>query len=351
MTAANCTAMTGWRGTPTPITTIPSGSRSGRERMVSTGLGDPRLSVRRLSPDRGGVVGGPAHGRGGFVPPGAALGGETVTEGLTRNFVSALHESNRGGDSFLRHLLERRRIRFVCVAFIAMSLFLLAVSFATADKGQTAFGSSLGADYAGFYSAAMILGTAGPSGCMTSSSRTRSNMTCFPETGEGFPTSIRRSSLLAFRPLALLPYSWSFAAWLVLSGGLYLAGLVLAFRELPGLASAERSLVMLLAVSFEPFLMECWMGGQTSAFGFFCITLAWCCLHVRRPIAAGGALGLCLYKPTLLVLFLPLLVISRQGRVLAGVVLAGLALAGVSLAAVGWPTCRDYVHILLGAGE
>src|SRR5207248_8813631 len=109
----------------------------------------------------------------------------------------------------------------------------------------------------------------------------------------------------AFRPLAQLPYAWSFAVWLLLFGALYLAALVLTLKTLRSLPSADRSLILLLALSFEPFIMECWMRGQLSAFGFLCIALAYFWQERGRPTAAGVALGFCLYKPTLLVLLFP----------------------------------------------
>jgi hypothetical protein len=261
--------------------------------------------------------------------------------------VTGPREQESSAGSFLSRLLVRRRVRFVCLAFLLMSLALLAVSFATADGGQTAFGSSLGADYAGFYSAATIANTA-PDRLYDFDLQNRIHHSVLPREQGLLPYFHPPFVALALRPLALLPYPWSFAAWLVLSTGLYLAGLALALRSLPRLSAADWPLVFLLALSFEPFLMECWVGGQLSSFGFFSVALAVYCFSTHRPWSAGAALGLCLYKPTWLVLLLPMLVVSRNGRALAGFGLTALALAGVSLAAVGTPTCLDYTRILLG---
>jgi hypothetical protein len=153
---------------------------------------------------------------------------------------------------------------------------------------------------------------------------------------------------LAFRPLARLPYAWSFAVWLLISAGLYLGGLVLTLGTLRSLPRTDGPLIVLLALSFEPFVMECWMGGQLSAFGFFCLALAWYWLDRGRPTAAGAALGFCLYKPTLLVLLLPMLVVARWWRVLAGFTLTGVGLAAISVVAVGWQACLQYAQLLLG---
>src|SRR5437763_12599852 len=105
---------------------------------------------------------------------------------------------------------------------------------------------------------------------------------------------------------------------------------MLTLNTLPSLPSADRSLILLLALAFEPFIMECWLGGQLSAFGFFCVALALRLDLAGRPFRSGLVLGLCFYKPTLLVLLLPMLVVGRRFRTLAGMAATGLALLGVS---------------------
>jgi hypothetical protein len=247
----------------------------------------------------------------------------------------------------LLRLLERRRVLFVSAAVLVMSLALLAVSFATAERGQTVFGPPLGADYAGFYAAAMLLNTTPPDRLYDFTLQDAIYHEVLPDDPGHLPYLHPPFVALTLRPLARLPYAWSFGAWLVVSAGLYLAGLILTLKRLR-FAPADRPLILLLALSFEPFIMECWMGGQLSAVGFFCVALAYYWLETGRPTAAGAALGLCLYKPTLLVLLLPMLVLARRWRPLAGFALAGLGLAGVSVAAVGWRACLDYAGLLLG---
>ena len=122
---------------------------------------------------------------------------------------------------------------------------------------------------------------------------------------------------------------------------------MLILQACPSLEARHRLLVILLALAFEPFLFECWLGGQLSAFGFFSTAAAFFFLQRQQPFAAGLALGLCFYKPTLLVLFLPCLLVGRQWRMLAGMAATGLALAAVSLLVVGWDTCLEYVNVLL----
>ena len=59
------------------------------------------------------------------------------------------------------------------------------------------------------------------------------------------------------------------------------------------------------------------------------------------------ALGLSFYKPTLLLLILPLLVVGRCGRILLGMTITGVLLAGLSLAFVGWDVSVGYLDVLL----
>jgi len=56
---------------------------------------------------------------------------------------------------------------------------------------------------------------------------------------------------------------------------------------------------------------------------------------------------LCFYKPTLLLLVLPLLVVGRCWRLLAGMTITGILLAGLSVAFVGWDVSVEYLDVLL----
>ncbi len=94
--------------------------------------------------------------------------------------------------------------------------------------------------------------------------------------------------------------------------------------------------------------MECWLGGQLSAFGFAWLALGLWCARRGRPFPAGLAFGMLLYKPTFLVLIVPLLVIARRGWELLGVAATGLAIAAVSWLIVGPEACRDFIRLLGG---
>jgi hypothetical protein len=257
--------------------------------------------------------------------------------------------------AFARRRLGRDRVVFVCVCVLGMSLSLLAVSFVTADGGRTVFGPNLGADYTQFYAAGTILNRGRPDQLYNFELQNRLFHETLPgvenETEQTLPYVYPPFVAFVMRPLALVPYTWSFAAWLVISAGLYVAGLALILKQAECLSRADRLTAFLLALSFEPFVMECWLGGQLSAVSFFALALAFGCWQTGRPVAAGCALALCLYKPTFLVLLLPMLAVGRCWRVLAGFLAAALALAGISLLAVGPQTCIESVNVLVSFAQ
>jgi hypothetical protein len=99
-------------------------------------------------------------------------------------------------------------------------------------------------------------------------------------------------------------------------------------------------------LSFEPFVIECWAGGQLSAIGFATLALAIWSVRRGRDALAGAALGFCLYKPTLLVLLLPMLLVGRRWKTLAAFAGVSLFLALVSFVAAGRQACADYLGVL-----
>lgn len=260
-----------------------------------------------------------------------------------------LRELLVGAGSWAAGRLDAAMVRFVCLAVLVVSAGLLAASFATADRNQTAFGTPLGNDFAGFYAAGTLLNRYPAGELYNQELEDRQWHELLPrlEPDAKLPYVHPPFVAFAFRGFALLPYAGAFALWLVLSAGLYVAGFGLVVRA-GDLPADDRTTALLLALSFEPFVMECWLGGQLSAVGFFCLCLA-CFLDRRgRPVASGAALGLCLYKPTLLVLVLPLLVLGRRWRTLLGFGGCGLVLATGTLLAVGWDACLGFLGAVLG---
>jgi hypothetical protein len=150
---------------------------------------------------------------------------------------------------------------------------------------------------------------------------------------------------LFFAPLALLPYLPAFACWVLISLILFTVGLRLAWTA-AALPLQHFKTGLVLSLSFLPFYSWCLLIGQTSAFGFFWLALAIYLDRKARPFASGCALALLLYKPTLLLLLLPMLVVTRRWRTLAGLGIVALILGILSLALIGTPGIPAYLDML-----
>lgn len=250
--------------------------------------------------------------------------------------------------SALDGFLTQHRVRFISVAVLVVVGALAVLSFATAKNNRTIFGIQLGADYAAFYGAGQILNEYPPGRLYDMELQRQVFRELHPEVSANAALPYANPPFLAlpFRLLAKLPYAPSFVVWLLVSATFYLGALALMWRMTNTISRDARITGLLLALSFEPFIMECWLGGQLSAIGLFCCALALDCERRNRPFAAGMVLGLCLYKPTLLVLVAPLLFIGRRYRTLAGMTATAGGLAVVSLLGVGWDGCRDYGAVL-----
>lgn len=236
-------------------------------------------------------------------------------------------------------LLEPARIRFVSGAVVVLSLVALVVSFVSARTGgRTVFGPVLGADYAGFYTAGYILDHDPPALLYDREYQDQVHHQLHPAVRPDETLPFVHPPLVAwtFRPLSRLPYAWSFAVWLVISLGLYLTGTLLVIKvQYPELSMSERLMVLLLVLSFEPFAMECWLGGQLSALGY-CILAAFLALdRAGRSLSAGMVLGVCLYKPTLLIVLLPTLLVARRFWTLLGFGLTWIGLGLLNVILIG----------------
>lgn len=245
--------------------------------------------------------------------------------------------------------LQPPYLRLASVAVSVVGVVMLVVSFATSDRGRTYFGPPLGNDFAGFLVAAQILEQGQAAQLYDRGLHDRLYHELLPnlEPGDSIPYVHPPFVAGLLRPLACVPYEMAVAIWLMISLSLYVAGIGLLLRSLTDLRREHAWTVLLTAIAFEPFLMECWLGGQLSAAGFFSYSLAWFAWSRHRPMAAGMALGLSFYKPTLLLLTLPLLVIGRCWRVLLGMTMTGVLLAGLSLVFVGWDVSVGYLDVLL----
>jgi len=139
--------------------------------------------------------------------------------------------------------------------------------------------------------------------------------------------------LLVVLPLALLPYLWALAAWLVTTGTAYL-------WVLRKIAPCKQTLWLALAF---PGAWINFLNGQN---GFLSAALLGGGLAYlpERPVIAGTLFGLLVFKPQLGI-FVPLvLLVARQWRCMLAGAASALGLMGLSLLLFGPNTWRTFFH-------
>ena len=250
--------------------------------------------------------------------------------------------------SFIERRLNQTYIRTISILILAIYLIILTISFATAKRGRTIFGPSLGADFGAFYIAGQIFNNHDAASIYDVPLHRRLYHENFPDAplDEELTYANAPFFIVPFIFLSRLPYAWAYLIWLVISVLLYLAGFSILWRALQYLPQDFRLTALLLALSFWPFLVECLAGGQTSAVGFFCLALAIAC-EARSKFWSGAALALCAYKPTLLFLIVPMLLVTGRWLTLIGLAAGNLVLAALSFFLVGWQGCINFINRLL----
>jgi len=222
---------------------------------------------------------------------------------------------------------------------IVAALISTGASFYAYSKGEALLGRDLGGDFAGLYGAGKILNEHPKADLYDLQLQSEIYHVLAPHAPSNLTLIFTYPPFVGalFQPFALLPYGWAYAVWLVFSAALYAASVLLLSRKLTA---------FLLAISFLPFLFECWIGGQLSVLGFAILAAAIHFDRAERPFASGLVAGLCCYKPTLLILLLPMLIIGRRWRTISGVAVTGAALAGASLLLVGPGAIPGFRHAL-----
>jgi alpha-1,2-mannosyltransferase len=150
---------------------------------------------------------------------------------------------------------------------------------------------------------------------------------------------------LIFSPLALMPYGPAFVCWILISLTLFTAGFRLAWAA-ASLPMRYRETGFVLALAFVPFYFLSLLSGQTSAFGFFWVSLAVFFDHRNRRFVSGCALAMLLYKPTLLLLLVPMLLLTKRWRTIGGFCLGAVILSFVSFVIIGGSGLHLYFGML-----
>ena len=135
---------------------------------------------------------------------------------------------------------------------------------------------------------------------------------------------------LIFRPLAVLPYGWAAAAWMLTSALVYFVCCALLLKACPRL-SDDRTTIFILALAFPGFFYLT-ASGQNSVLALIAFSGAFFAFRSGAPFAAGLALGLLMYKPQFGLMAAAIFVLTLEWRVILGALITGggQLLAGVA---------------------
>ena len=231
---------------------------------------------------------------------------------------------------------------------IAVALIVCLWSLFLGFHGETFLGRPLGGDFVQFYVAGKILNQYDAWRIYDLKLAVDLQHAVLPAMASTQMLVFGQAPYIAalFRPFALLPYPWAYVGWLIFSAAVYAASLALFFQA-SSLDRNDKKTAYLLALSAMPFLFETWIGGQVSVLAFFAWALFFYCRHKNRPILAGMAMALLLFKPTLVLLPAAMLLCGRRWRMLAGFTAGTAAMALLSLGVAGWRGVTAWIDTLL----
>lgn len=244
---------------------------------------------------------------------------------------------------FLGPVPSRKELRALALMTLTAAGLVLLFLFATAGSGTNLLGLELGADFPAFYLAGKILNEHPADQLYNLDLQYRTYVQIRPgkrhlELPYAYPPYVAQ----LFRPLARMPFALAYLTWACCSALLYAGGLLLLLRRLGPRDRQDRELVWCLALSYVPFLFGVVVGGQLSAIGFFAFAVAVVLDASGQPFFGGLTLALCIYKPTLIPVVAPMLLVTGRYRVLAGFLLGAASIAGGSYLAMGQQVWLEY---------
>jgi hypothetical protein len=151
-----------------------------------------------------------------------------------------------------------------------------------------------------------------------------------------------------FSLFARASFRVAFFLWAACSLILYVVGIVAAARDFfPG-ERLKVSLILCLALAFYPFFWGVLVNGQLTAVAVCAVGLAVYLERRSKLFQSGLALSILAYKPTLLLLLIPMLFVTRRFRTLAGfatgaalLMLVGTAFGGIEI----WPVYAQFLKL------
>lgn len=154
---------------------------------------------------------------------------------------------------------------------------------------------------------------------------------------------------LFFSLFARLPFIEAYLVWMAISLALYWTGVTITLRDALPREGAKQALILCVALAFPAFVLSNLVNGQLASVAVASVAAAIALERRERWFAGGLVLSLMCYKPTLLVLVVPMLLLTRRFKMLAGFATGGAALAAAATAICGvrvWPAYVEIVRLI-----
>lgn len=209
----------------------------------------------------------------------------------------------------------------LCAAVLVV--FVLGVGISVSRSANNAW--TPGGDFVAFYAAGLVLNEGHGDRLYDLAFQQATYARIIGGTGFHLPFSYPPIVASIFRPLALLPFDVALVAFEAAVALAYLGLLLVLVAQFGPRVRSERTVAVLAGLSFFPFLGYTWLGGQISVIGLGAVVIALRAEDRGRPFWSGCALSACMYKPSLLILILPMLAVTNRWRQLCGFI------AGASL--------------------
>lgn len=152
---------------------------------------------------------------------------------------------------------------------------------------------------------------------------------------------------LFFSLFARIPFKLAYLVWMGASLTLYLIGISATVGQVFPEERLKRSLVLCLSLAFPPFLWTTLINGQIASIAVCGVGFATLLERRHKSFASGFALSMLSYKPTLLLLLIPMLLLTRRFKTLSGFVTGFAGLVGIATLFEGmqiWPAYFRFIR-------
>jgi hypothetical protein len=156
---------------------------------------------------------------------------------------------------------------------------------------------------------------------------------------------------LFFSLLARLPFNAAYFLWIGIALLLYIAGVYASARLVFSKEPLSLSLFLCLALAYYPFFYGTLLNGRISSIEVCSVGIAILLETRAKPFRSGLALSFLTYKPTLLLLVVPMLLLTRRFKAISGFLAGFAVLATIASAFTGLAIWPEYLRFLVSFGK